>query len=165
MNLTSFLSTYALTILNFMENSSCYVIGVSGLVAAGKTSLMKKIGELLDDSVMLFWDDYDHLVKLEFNDPVKWVQEGCVANKWKTTQFAEDLHSLKEGKQIKHPKTETIISPAKYIFVEEPSGRTREVMADLIDFLIYIDLPQEISLARTVDRELNRANEGKPLKK
>lgn len=138
-----------------MENSSCLIIGICGIVSAGKSTLIKKVAELLDGSVMMLWDDYDHLVKLDFVDPKKWVDDGCDTNKWKTVQFIEDLRSLKNGNHIRHPSTKEKINPGKYVLVEDPTGRTRDEMAELIDYLIFIDLPHEISLARTYNRELN----------
>ena len=130
------------------------VIGFSGMLSAGKTTLMKTVAEKLDNSVTLFWDDYDHLVELEFKDPKKWLQDGCDTNKWKTVRFIEDLRSLKTNNAIQHPITNKNIEPAKYVLVEDPTGRTREEMAELIDTLVFIDLPQEISLARAYNREL-----------
>jgi len=138
-----------------MENSYCLIIGVCGIVSAGKTTLIKKVAELLDDSVTILWDDYEHLLKLDFKDPQKWVEAGCDTNKWKTVQFIEDLRSLKNGYYIQHPTTNEKINPGKYVLVEDPTGRTRDEMADLIDYLIFIDLPHDISLARTYNRELN----------
>ena len=138
-----------------MENSNCFIIGVCGIVSAGKTTLIKKVAELLEDSVTILWDDYDHLLILDFEDPQKWVEDGCDTNKWKTVQFIEDLRSLKNGNYIQHPTTNEKINPGKYVLVEDPTGRTRDEMAELIDYLIFIDLPHEISLARTYNRELN----------
>ncbi|NPD88737.1 MAG: hypothetical protein HGN29_08425 [Asgard group archaeon] len=138
-----------------MASSSSLVIGICGIVSAGKTSLIKDVAKSLQDSVSMLWDDYDHLVKLEFEDPKKWVKDGCDTNRWKTEQFIEDLRSLKDGKQILHPITKEKINPARYIFVEDPTGRTRNEMKTLVDYLIFIDLPHEISLARTYNRELN----------
>ncbi len=138
-----------------MKNSSCFVIGFSGIVSAGKTTLLKEVAKSIEDSVSMLWDDYDHLVKLEFEDPKKWVADGCDTNKWKTVQFIEDLCSLKKGKSIHHPTTKEKINPAKYILIEDPTGRTRTEMEELIDYLIFIDLPHEISLARSYNRELS----------
>ena len=138
-----------------MENSSCFIIGISGIVSAGKTTLLKEVAKSIEDSVSMIWDDYDHLVKLDFEDPIEWVADGCDTNKWKTVQFIEDLRSLKKGNPINHPITKEKINPAKYILVEDPTGRTRTEMSELIDYLIFIDLPHEISLARTLNRELN----------
>ncbi|MFX0067267.1 MAG: hypothetical protein ACFFC7_34505, partial [Candidatus Hermodarchaeota archaeon] len=138
-----------------MESSSCFIIGFSGIVSAGKTTLLKEVAKSIEDSVLMIWDDYDHLVKLEFDDPIQWVADGCDTNKWKTVQFIEDLRSLKKGNPIYLPISKEKINPAKYILVEDPTGRTRTEMAELIDYLIFIDLPHEISLARTYNRELN----------
>lgn len=138
-----------------MESSDFFVIGFSGIMSAGKTTLLREVAKSIEDSVSMIWDDYDHLVELEFDNPQEWVEEGCDTNKWKTVQFLEDLRSLKNGNPIQHPISKEKIKPARYILVEDPTGRTRTEMAELIDYLIFIDLPHEISLARTLNRELN----------
>jgi len=147
--------------MKFMEKSSCFVIGFSGIVSAGKTTLLKEVPKSIEDSVSMIWDDYDHLVKLEFDDPIEWVADGCDTNKWKTVQFIEDIRSLKEGNPIHHPISKEKINHAKYILVEDPTGRTRTEMADLIDYLIFINLPHEISIVRAYNRELNDEEKGK----
>jgi uridine kinase len=132
-----------------------FVICVSGIIACGKTSLIKKISELLNDAILLLWDDYDHLLKLDFDDRFKWMQEGPDFNKWRTEEFVEDIRSLLKGESIKHPISKKVIHPAKYIIIEDPTGRIRNVMSPIIDFLIFIDIPFEISLVRLINRELN----------
>lgn len=136
------------------KNKLNYVIGVSGNICSGKTSLIKSLTNKIDNSVSILWDDYDHLVKLNFDDPKEWVENDCDFNKWKTPQFVKDLESLKKGQPIKLPTTLQLIKPAKIIFVEDPTGRTREAIGKFIDYLIYIDLPPELSIARFYKREL-----------
>jgi hypothetical protein len=42
------------------------------------------------------------------------------------------------------------VRPAKFIVLEEPSGRARAGLRALIDFVVLLDLPLEIALARKV---------------
>ena len=37
-----------------------------------------------------------------------------------------------------------------YFFIEQPFGRGREAINELIDLLVYIDVPLEIALARSL---------------
>ncbi|MHA2401230.1 MAG: hypothetical protein ACXADU_20395 [Promethearchaeota archaeon] len=138
-----------------VAKDDCFVICVSGIIASGKTSLIKKLSELINDVVPLLWDDYDHLLKIDIEDRLKWVREGFDFNKWRTEEFVEDIHSLLRGKSINHPISHKVIHPAKYIIIEDPTGRIRNVMSKIIDFLIFIELPYEISLVRLINRELN----------
>ncbi|MHA1933262.1 MAG: hypothetical protein ACW96X_12010 [Promethearchaeota archaeon] len=132
-----------------------FVICVSGIIASGKTSLIKKLSELRNDAISLLWDDYDHLLKLDIDDRFKWIKEGPDFNKWRTEEFVEDIRSLLKGKSIKHPFSKKVIHPAKYIIIEDPTGRIRDVMSKIIDFLIFIEVPYEVSLVRLINRELN----------
>ncbi len=138
-----------------MLKDNYIVICVSGIIATGKTSLIKKLSEQLNDAISLLWDDYDHLLKLDFDDHFKWMAEGPDFNKWRTEEFVEDIRSLLKGKSIKHPLSKNVIHPAKYIIIEDPTGRIRDVMSKIIDFLIFIELPYEVSLVRLINRELN----------
>ena len=45
-----------------------------------------------------------------------------------------------------------MLHPTRYLVTEEPFGRSRHVMAPLIDFVIAIDVPLEIALARRIRR-------------
>jgi uridine kinase len=137
-----------------MGNRSYFVICVSGMMSSGKTSLIMRLTELLQGSVPLLWDDYDHLLELEISDFKKWVETGCDTNKYKTTRFTEDLRKLRNGSTIENPITNMEVKPGRYIIVEDPTGRTREEMKRLIDYLVFLQVPLEISLARTYSREL-----------
>ncbi|MHA2051688.1 MAG: hypothetical protein ACW986_18915 [Promethearchaeota archaeon] len=131
------------------------VICVSGIIACGKSSLIKRLTEIFDNAISLLWDDYEHLLKLDIEDRFKWLQEGSDFNKWRTEEFVEDIRSLLKGKSIINPTSKKEILPAKYIIIEDPTGRIRNVMSELIDFLIFIEIPFEISLVRLINRELN----------
>lgn len=69
--------------------------------------------------------------------------------------FYEDLVALRGGKPIVDPCNREL-QPAKYIILEEPFGRAREGMKELIDYIACIQLPLDIALARRVLRNLRK---------
>ena len=83
-----------------------------------------------------------------------WLATGADPNDWKTPQLSNDLHMLRMGREVPHPNGTTVLSPTRYIVVEEPFGRERQEMAPLIDFVAAIDVPLEIALARRLRRNL-----------
>jgi hypothetical protein len=50
-----------------------------------------------------------------------------------------------------------VLLPKRFIVLEEPFGRERTAMKNLIDVVIAIDLPLEIALARRLLHTLERA--------
>jgi uridine kinase len=144
------------------ERWPAFVIVIGGTSGAGKTSLVRKVTELLGDAVSFHFDDYRSAS--EYPPDLKtWVDEGADPNRWRTPRMAEDLRSLQMGQAISLPENRGELRPARYIVVEDPFGRSRREMAASIDFVAHIDLPMEIALARKILREFNGiAREGDP---
>jgi uridine kinase len=55
---------------------------------------------------------------------------------------------LRSGTEVTHTDGVTILQPRRFLVLEEPFGRARPEMAALIDYVVGIDLPLEIALAR-----------------
>ncbi|MHA1187655.1 MAG: hypothetical protein ACTSSK_12430, partial [Candidatus Heimdallarchaeota archaeon] len=72
-------------------------------------------------------------------------------------KLTNDLAELRKGNTITYPNTNRLIQPKKYFVIEEPTGRTRKGMNDKIDFLVYINLPLEISFTRVLLRSLEQS--------
>ena len=129
-----------------------YTIAVSSVSGGGKTTLVKRAAELLQGTT-LFFDDYASVSEYP-PDMKKWVEEGANVNQWRTPRFAQDLAALRRGECIVSPIDGTEIVPSGFIVIEEPMGREREEMARLIDFVVVIETPLEIALARRLSRDL-----------
>jgi uridine kinase len=63
-------------------------------------------------------------------------------------EFSHDIEQLVMGNSIKIPNKDKLISPTKFVIVEEPFGRGRQGMDKLVDFVVCLDTPLEIALAR-----------------
>jgi uridine kinase len=135
------------------NNSASFVVAISGPSGSGKTSLVQKVTRLLDDAVSFYFDDYESVSKYP-SDFSEWIREGADPNQWETPQLAEDLRSLRYGKAISLPNNRGMLNTARFIVIEEPFGRERDKMNELIDFVACIDLPLEIALARTLLRTI-----------
>lgn len=109
--------------------------------------------ELLNGTA-LFFDDYasvSHYPK----DIKKWLQDGADLDEWKTPAFIDDIKKLKSGTSITAPDKSRVIEPSQFIVIEEPMGRNRKKLKDLIDFVVVIDTPFEIALTRRLLRSIN----------
>ena len=155
---------------------SCFVIAISGASGSGKSALVKALVHRLGDAVALHFDDYSprYFPTSKYPDDIaKWIADGADPSAWETPQLVLDLRAIRQGKSITlpgykevskpatfimralgrrkplvFPRNERILGPATYIVIEEPFGREREGMKELIDFVIALDTPLEVALAR-----------------
>ena len=123
-----------------------FVVAVSSAPGGGKTTLVTGAAELLG-ATMLFFDDYRDASTYP-PDLKQWVADGADLNLWKTPKFAEDLAALKRGERIESAVGVATMSPTEFVVIEEPMGRGRDEMAKSIDFVVLIDTPLDIAMAR-----------------
>jgi len=127
------------------------VIGISSPSGGGKTTLVKKLSELIEDSVTIYFDDY--------GDPFwdianfeEWIKKGADLNQINATQLAIDLENLKIGKSVVSPKSKQVIQPKKFILFDTLVGKVHDETGKFIDYLVYIDVSLELALSRRLIR-------------
>lgn len=130
-----------------------YVIAVCGTSGAGKSTVMECLMAQLGDAIILRMDDY--AASNLFPDFASWLEEGADPDQFQSPQFSSDLRSLRNGAGITLPETQEELVPVRFILVEEPFGRERAQMRDIIDFVAYIDVPPEVALVRQILRKNN----------
>ena len=135
------------------RSKSSFVIGLSSVSGGGKTAVAKKLTELLQDAVMLCFDDYDDTT-VHPEDLHTWLTAGADYNVWKTPGLTSDLQSLTTGNQITSPVNGSKIPTAKYIVFDAPLGRAHSDTGRFIDFMVFIDTPLDIALARRLLRDI-----------
>jgi len=131
-----------------------FVIAVSSISGGGKSTVVHKLIELLDDSVAIYFDDYETPDTYPEN-PTILLNRGADFNVIKSPLLAQHLHALKSGQPVIHPITGKVVSPAKHIIFEGPLGRAQHETGQYIDFLVFIDTPLEIGLARRINRGIS----------
>ena len=135
-----------------MEHVANQVIGISAVSGGGKTALTRKLAELLRDSVALYFDDYDESSIIP--DFLPWFEDGADYDAFEKPVFTDHILSLKSGNAVTYPGG-LQIEPAKYILVDAPMGRVHADSGRYIDFMVYIDTPLDIAMARRLSRELS----------
>jgi uridine kinase len=132
-------------------NQPGYVIGLSGPSGAGKSTVIQALSSRFGNAVAVGIDEYE--ASSVYPDSAQWLAEGADPNMFQTPQFLADVRALRSGRSILAPTTSAVIQPTHVLIVEEPFGRGRDQMRDLIDFVVYVDLPLEIALARKILRQ------------
>ena len=141
-----------------------YVICIAGTSGSGKTTLAKKVSLQLDQAPILSLDDYFEFLEGWPKDIRHWLDKGGKMADLSNPKMIQDIQALIKGESIIYPTTKEEIHSSNFIIVEDPSGRERQELAVLIDYLIFIDLPQDIGLLRIIQRLINsttKSDEGK----
>lgn len=129
------------------------VVCICGFLAAGKTTLIRGLSDKHDGAAVLIFDEYGKHCEWP-KDFAQWISQGadpsCVGN----PRLRQDLESLLAGQSIQHPLDEHTISSSPVILLEDPFGRTRPDIKDLIDLVLFVDLPTDLSVLRLAQRAL-----------
>ncbi len=126
-----------------------FVIAIAGHSGSGKSALVRNLAARLGASTLGI-DDYPFE---SYPRAVEWIARGADPNEYQTPQFFADVRALKVGRPIIHPETEQELQPTEYIIIEEPFGRGRDALRDLIDLAVYLDTPLEVAYARKLLRK------------
>ena len=127
-----------------MEKKLPLVVAIAGVSGGGKTTIVKHLNEKLQNSKILFFDDYN------FDGPddiIDWVDKGANYDEWNLAPLIKDLEAL---------LTETL----DYIVLDFPFAYKHSTTSKMIDFAVFIETPLDIAMARRVIRDFkNSSNE------
>lgn len=128
------------------RSEEAFVVAISGMSGAGKSSVVRRTLDRLGNATALYFDDYMS-VSTYPADLLDWLARGADVDEWKTPQFAADLRSVRRSGEH------------AFVLVEEPFGRRRAEVRDLIDVSAHIDVPADVLLARRLLRRLTEERE------
>lgn len=112
------------------------VVGIAAGVGGGKSTLAKALAERLGEAGLVQFDHYERMTEQPVEAVRRWMREGADPDALVIPGLAEDLQSLKS----KH----------KFVVFETPFGRRHSATGRHIDFLVWIDTPLDIALARKI---------------
>lgn len=124
------------------------VVAVSGPVGAGKSTLVAGLADVLGSTATIHFDHYERMTEQPIEAIRRWAQNGADPDAMPVPGLSEALQTLKSGRPIVDPATQKEIAPAKFILFETQFGRRHAATGRAIDFLIWIDTPLDVALAR-----------------
>lgn len=133
-----------------------YVVAVTGTPGGGKSTLARRLAARLGDAVTLHFDRYEgEPDNTGPRDLREWLERDGHPDAWQRPRFVADLRRLRGGEAIADPRDGARRGPAAHVVVDEPFGRVWSPIRELLDFVVCLDVPLEIALARRVLRTAN----------
>jgi uridine kinase len=126
------------------------IVAIAAPIGGGKSSLVRGLATALNDAPTLHFDDYELATEKSPAELARWLTDGADFNSLRAPGFAEALRTLRRGGVVINPVSGESVRPCEYIVLEMPLGRTYAETADLIDFLIWVDTPFDMALARNL---------------
>ncbi len=142
------------------------IIGIAGGTGSGKTTVVRKLKELMSDKDFVvipqdaYYKDSSHLTEEE-----KAVHNFDHPDSIDFEYLIEHLDSLKGGKPVEQPvysyvtcsrsKTETVpVNPAHIIIVEGILIFTCEKLREMMDVKVFVDAEADDRLSRVISRDI-----------
>lgn len=127
-----------------------YIIAIAGPPGSGKSSLVRSLVGSLGDAAALSFDHYENITGKPPREIKQWLAGGADFDRFVVPGLAGDLQRLKEGEAITDPVSRELVVARKYVIFEMPFGKAQVATAAFIDRLLWIDLPLDVALARTL---------------
>lgn len=132
------------------EAATTCVVAVAAPIGGGKSSLVQGLAKALNDAATLHFDDYELATRQSPAELARWLAQGADFNSLHAPGFAAAVSSLRRGEVVIDPASGQAIRPSEFVVLEMPLGRAFAETTALIDFLIWVDTPLDLALARNL---------------
>lgn len=147
-----------------MHASMARIIGITGGSGSGKTTIVRKISEIVGDFVFLPQDNYYRSAEYVSNTNINAFNFDH-PSAFDSDLIVEHLEALRGDDPIEMPqydfvhhrrKAETIrVQPGKLVILEGIMIFFEPRIRDLIDLKIYVDTPDDIRFIRRLSRDIH----------
>ncbi len=139
------------------------IIGITGGSGSGKSTIAKKISEVVSEFVFIPQDNYYHSATYISNDNIT-AYNFDHPDAFDTDLLVEHLHALKEWKTIEMPQYDFVhhrrrddylaVAPKPLVIIEGLMILHDKRVRDLIDLKLYVDTPDDIRFIRRLQRDI-----------
>jgi uridine kinase len=139
------------------------IIGITGGSGSGKSTIVKKIGEIVPDFVFIPQDSYyksaefisnDNITAFNFDHP----------DAFDSDLLHEHLYALKKFQPIDMPRYDFVhhrrakepihVEPKRLVIVEGLMVLHDQRIRDILDLKLYVDTPDDIRFIRRLERDV-----------
>ncbi|MGM0431351.1 MAG: uridine kinase [Spirochaetota bacterium] len=146
-----------------MEREQVKIIGIAGGSGSGKSTIVKKIEEVVTDFVFIPQDNYYRSVEHMSNENIT-AYNFDHPDAFDTDLLHEHLRQLKHHQPIKMPTYDFVhhrradrvvdISPRRLVIIEGLMVLYDKRIRDLLDLKLYVDTPDDIRFIRRLNRDV-----------
>jgi uridine kinase len=127
-----------------------YIVALAGPPGGGKTALMLALAQRLPQASWLSMDGFPIPAAMDVQTLGAWLEDGADINRLDVSELNAALGDLKAGRGVTEPQTGRKVPAAPLVLLEAPLGRAHAGTAPFIDFLVWLDTPLDIALARNL---------------
>ncbi len=145
-------------------NMDVRIIGITGGSGSGKSTIVRKIREVVSEFVFIPQDNYYHSATYISNDNIT-AYNFDHPDAFDTDLLLFHLKSLKEGKPIEMPQYDFVhhrrmdtfidVAPKPLVIIEGLMILHDKRIRDLLDLKLYVDTPDDIRFIRRLQRDLS----------
>ena len=137
-----------------------FVLALSGIPGAGKTTLTKAFQRRFGETPVVYYDNFQTITHMTHAQVSDWFGRGANPNEFELADLVSELS--RQTQPIDGAQRRPLL------LFETPFGRMHQATGGFIDFLVWVDTPLDMALARAVlaflhiaqrDRSRNAAEE------
>lgn len=121
-----------------MHTSSVSVVAIAAPIGGGKSALCRRLAATLQKAPLICFDDYETASKLSASEIQIWLSNGADFDFFEAPGLVNRLQDL------------IVLNSSGPIVFEMPLGRAWKPTREIIGTLVWLDVPQEVALARRI---------------
>jgi len=141
------------------------IIGITGGSGSGKSTIVRKISEVVSEFVFIPQDNYYHSATFISNENIT-AYNFDHPDAFDTSLLYQHLKDLKEGNSIEMPQYDFVhhrredqritLKAKPLVIIEGLMVLYDEAIRDLLDLKLYVDTPDDIRFIRRLQRDMSQ---------
>jgi uridine kinase len=119
-----------------------FVVGLSGVPGAGKTTLTQRLLQDSSQAYAVYYDQYQTITRMTGAQVRDWFARGGDPNEFALSDLIDEL--------TQRTQVQAGGGRRPLVLFETPFGRLHRATGAFIDFLVWVDTPLDVALSRAV---------------